>query len=122
MMLPRLLYFQKGVNPLASSRGTLNGPDWRDVATAMVEFQEMWNGVILIGITASMKGRLPNLSLTASMALPGNGNAAHAFSASASVSMLAGPSMDTDGALLYLLYELDKDLYRQIEGIQTQQK
>lgn len=103
---------------MASSRDTRNGPDWRDVAQA-AEYMEKTLGCVIV-----IRGVMRTLTKPASIVW-----IAEAYRelreigvvkpwASASVSMLTRGAGGTDAALLLLLYELDKDAYRQTNGVQ----
>ena len=101
---------------MASSRGTLNGPDWRDVAQAMAEYARMWEAMPEIRVSLAGTGKHSYLCLTGALTDAKSVNGVVVRSVSASVNLRTGPAMATDGALLHLLYLLDAALYAASEG------
>lgn len=103
---------------MASSRDTRNGPDWKDVASAAQGFERATGWWIRIRADLRLRGSQPHIVWIAEATelIPPRGVAPR--SASASVSMLTSGVGGTDAALLLLLYELDKDIYRQVTGLQ----
>jgi len=101
---------------LGSNRDTLNGPDWRDAASALLYLEELTGGKV--EVRADLRPTKGSASIVwvgdVWSALSEDGVRLHL--ASASVSMLTRGGGGTDAALLLLAYELDKDLYRRTEG------
>lgn len=102
---------------MASSRDTLNGPDWRDVAAAVDQFQEDWGGFVALTISLSGKGKFRTLTILATVSERPVSLADRQPSASASVNSKAFGAGDFSQALLSALYELDKEVYRQTVGV-----
>lgn len=105
------------VIPLASSRDTRNGPDWKDVARAFLDFQEQLGKGISVVLTVSGSQLSPQLHLIA-VASDGDrvlGAVGRCYSAS--VSMPSTGVGDLNAALLCLGYELDREAYRRGQGM-----
>jgi len=92
---------------LAASRGSSNGPDWKDVALAMAAFQEQEDCrlTIRIGLTYSPEG-VPDLILQAT-ALQDTSGLEVTTLASAHVTCLGTSRLGLEAALFRLLYALD---------------
>lgn len=103
---------------MASSRDTSSGPDWKDVVRALLYLEKTSDTSIRLGLRAGGTERNPVLLLVASAVSAEDISPGASIWASASVSMPGVGVGDTDAALLYLVYELDKDIYRQEQGIQ----
>lgn len=101
---------------MASSRVTLNGPDWRDVASAMDGYQKMWEVAAEIRVRVVGTGKHAYLCLIGELRNAKSVNGVVVPLASASVNLRTGPAMATDAALLHLLYMLDAALYAASEG------
>lgn len=103
--------------PLASSRDTSNGPDWRDVAQAFLYLEKLTGGKV--SLRAELRPTSPQDSIVwiADLWLENLVNGGPKHLGSASVSMLTRGGGGTDAALLLLAYELDKDIYRRSEGL-----
>jgi len=102
---------------LPSSRDTSNGPDWRDVAAAAKHFEQEWEAHIVVELQWRTVSSQPHIVWIASAIEMGKPKAEAALLGSASVSMLTRGAGGTDAALLLLLYELDKDIYRRTIGV-----
>lgn len=103
---------------MAVSRDTSNGPDWKDVTRALLHFEKELRASIKISLRAGGTEKSPILLMVASMLMENPVSGGPQLSASASVSMPGRGAGDIAAALHSLVYELDKDAYRQIEGIQ----
>lgn len=103
---------------MASSRDTSNGPDWKDVARAMLEFEGGEENILTVKIAASGTQNAPKLLLLAAKTGPAGAPLVPQLLGSASVHMPGSGAGDLCAALLSLLYELDKDEYRRTEGLQ----
>lgn len=101
---------------MASNRDTSNGPDWKDVAAAAYHFEEVWEARVEIVGKVSGATKQPTLYWTAVLIETDGKTGEVKRSDLASVSMLTRGGGDTNSALLLLLYELDKELYRRVEG------
>lgn len=106
---------------MASSRDSSNGPDWKDVASAAYHFESVWEGTVEIVGRVSGATRQPSLYWTAVLCRRNQETGEVERLDLASVSMLTRGSGDTNAALLLLLYELDKELYRRFEGFPPKQ-
>lgn len=102
---------------MASSRISLNTPDWMDVRTAIEALQETLEGRIVVTIQHTNAKSLRALSLTATLFKDAESALDQAVLASASAFIQGGGIGATDAALLSLLYDLDRDYYRREVGI-----
>ena len=108
---------------MASSRTSLNTPDWMDVATAIQALQYTLQGRIVIALQHTNAKSLNALSLTATLFRDDEKAMGPTVLASASAFVQGGGIGATDTALLSLLYDLDRDYYRRETGIdQTKAK
>ena len=97
---------------MASSRVTSNGPDWQDVAKTARELERELGVVITIECGLRLATSPAHIVWIARAYASEEKRAAAEHLASASVSMLTRGGGGTDSALLLLLYELDRDIYR----------
>lgn len=102
---------------MASSRDTSNGPDWKDVTRALLDFQRSWEHPITIRLVPSGTFKFPKLTMQACAWSEDPESPAATCLAYASVSMPGNGAGDLCAALLLLGYELDKDVYRREMGI-----
>lgn len=110
-------FTQKGATPLASNRDTSNGPDWRDVAAAAKHFAREWEAEVKIWAELRTCGSQPHIVWIAEARELGVKTQEAKCLGSASVSMLTRGAGGTDAVLLLLLYELDRDIYRNVIGV-----
>lgn len=82
------------------------------MARALEAFQAAWEVVPVISVVLKGTGKHSYLCWTAVLEGGECGTGEAPVLGWASVNMRTGPAMDTDAALLALLYELDKDVYR----------
>lgn len=108
---------QKGVIPLASSRDTQNGPDWKDVARAAQEYAQQWQGVVTLSLRPYGTGKHSKMTVIAQLWPEVAAIGVVPPLASASVNLPGNAAGDTDVALLLALYELDKEVYRREIGM-----
>jgi len=102
---------------LASSRDTQNGPDWKDVARALLDFERTLDCSISVTVKAAGSFRTPLLLMQAAAWGHATDSQEAKLLASASVSMPGAGAGDIAAALLLLGYELDKEAYRRQEGM-----
>lgn len=112
------LLHQKEVRPLALSRDSSNGPDWKDIASALIEIQESWGVTCTVRVNAVGRGKFAKLMLSAQALIPEAENGGVNLSGSASVILSAGGAGAMEQALFRLVHELDADLYRKDMGLQ----
>lgn len=104
---------------MAQSRGSSNGPDWKDVARAMLSFEESLSCTIRFTVRAGGTWKAPQLFMVATAEGTAGAPLAAKPLGSASVSMPGVGAGDLCAALLSLGYELDKDAYRKNEGLSS---
>ena len=101
---------------MASSRDTRNGPDWQDVAAAVVNYQNFTGVVFVVELTATAGAKSPDLIVTAH----GYEKATKALGVrplvSASVSCRAQGYVSLESAVMKALFDLDVALYR-VNGV-----
>lgn len=108
---------------MASSRTSLNTPDWMDVATAIEALQYTLQGRIVVTVQHTNARSLKALSLTATLYKDDPDGLGPTVLASSSAFVQGGGIGATDTALLSLLYDLDRDYYRRETGVdQTKAK
>ena len=95
----------------------MNGPDWRDVASAVAELSTDLNATIHLTITPTKLKSQPSLCLTAQAVLMGVLSGGVPLSVSVSKLMGTGAGSDLSGALLFLLYDLDSKCAAWIEDV-----
>lgn len=95
---------------MAVSRGSSNGPDWRDVITAVQELEEAESVAVEMCGIVEMGRNYPQWRWTAHCYRAGEDSVVRAPLASASVTCSATSHADTDAALLALVYALDFQL------------
>jgi len=92
---------------LASSRGTLNTPDWKDVAEALASFEEMDGLEIITVMRRATTGKTKDIRITVSAYRIGDYELGATALAFVSATCLATNRLTLDAALLALLYQLD---------------
>lgn len=98
---------KKGVLPLASSRDTLNGPDWQDVTQAIANY-ELWQGTqITLTLEARPGKKVGDLIVTATALGVAPSFGGQLPSASVSVSCRAAGYRELSATILKALYDLD---------------
>jgi len=102
---------------LASKQGTSNGPDWKDVTRAALEYMRDWNGVVTVSLRPYGTDKQPGMTVVAQLWADQKSVGAVAPLASASVSLSAYGASGTSAAALASLYELDKEVYRREMGV-----
>lgn len=102
---------------MASSRGTLNGPDWKDVVGAAQAFAQDWSGVVTLSLRPAGTLKNPILTIVAQLWADQRSVGVVRPLASASVSMPGSGVGDIHAAALSALYELDKEIYRREIGV-----
>ena len=115
-MVVRLLsvYRKVGV-PLASSRDTSNGPDWRDVAQAMLNYEHFNGCQIEVAVTALKGTKTPDLCVIARSLKDNEDGLGVIVLASASVRALQTQYRSMDAVILKCLYDLDVAMWSQVE-------
>lgn len=103
---------------MASSRVSLNTPDWKDAAVALLELERMAGGYVTVRIRVGGTQGRPTMHLTAELLADDPNQAVVRTLASAKISSPGAFVGGLETALLSLGYELDKDWYRRAEGIQ----
>lgn len=92
---------------MASSRGTSNGPDWRDIALAMEAFEAQEDCRLSITLCSAIdKNGCADLIMQAQALRDGEGLEVITL-ASASVTCSGTHPQTLDGALFRLMYALD---------------
>jgi len=102
---------------LASSRSSLNRPDWRDVAVALLELEKLSGGYVVVRLRCGGTQGRPTMHLAAELLADDPNQQVVRTLASASVHSPGSFVGGLETALLSLGYELDRDWYRRIEGI-----
>lgn len=97
---------------MASSRDTSNGPDWRDVARAALEFSNLWQGVVTIHLRPYGTQNAPKMTVVASLWADQKSVGVAKPLASASVNLPGTGGGDFDAVALLALYELDREVFR----------
>ena len=83
----------------------------------MLYLEKEFGGTIRVTMRVAGSQKEPLLLLLAALEGPQGANGGRRLLASASVSMPARGVGATDAALLSLMYELDKDVYRRTQGM-----
>jgi len=97
---------------LASSRDTRNGPDWRDVTQAIINYQGFWNARAEIVITA-VHGLKTGDLIVCARALRDNDNYPDpTVLASASVSAKGSSYVNLESVVMKALFDLDVAIYQ----------
>jgi len=92
---------------LASSRGTSNGPDWKDTAQAMLNYQH-FNGCHIEVVVTVVKGlKQPDLIVTARNLKDNEDGLGVQVLASASVRASQTQYLSLDAVISKCLYDLD---------------
>jgi hypothetical protein len=103
---------------LASSRDTSNRPDWTDVVRCMLTMHTGADQRVVMTLHPLGSPDRPRMSLNAQLVQDNDQETAPQVLGSASVFLPGNNFGDIETALLSLGYELDRDIYRRIEGIQ----
>lgn len=103
--------FKKEVRSLASSRGTSNGPDWRDVGSAQVSYQKFTGVLFVIELTASEGAKQPDLIVTAHAYEKGSRGMGARPLVSVSVSCRSQDYTHLESAVMKAMFDLDVALY-----------
>lgn len=102
--------YRKGWLPLASSRATSNGPDWRDLAEMIAAFEDQNSVRIEICFTRWTTGDMPDLSVVGkAWAREADRRVAKPL-AFQNVICRAEQLRTLEGLVTYLLYQLDFQL------------
>jgi hypothetical protein len=102
---------------LAQSRGTSNGPDWKDVTRAAQDYARIWDGEIKVLLRPGGSWKQPTLTMVAELWRVEAESGAPRLSASASVLLGGGGHSDIEMAALSVLYSLDQEVYRRESGV-----
>lgn len=97
---------------MASSRGTSNGPDWKDVGSALVNYQRFTGVVFVVELTASEGVKEPDLVVTAHAYEKGKRGLGARPLASASVSCRQQGYIGLESVVMKAMFDLDVALYR----------
>lgn len=98
---------------MGSSRGTSNGPDWKDVAGAIVNYSHFTGVVFVIDLTATEGAKQPDLVVTAHAYEKGKRGTGARPLASASVSCRQQGYTAVESAVMKAMFDLDVTLYAQ---------
>ena len=96
---------------MASSRISLNSPDWRDAATSVLAIGKMLGGRVDIRVKLGGSEGRPTITLIGEVLETDPDHQVLRCLASASVRVDTTTGMDLPTALLSLSYELDRDAY-----------
>jgi len=102
---------------LAQSRGTSNGPDWKDVTRAAQDYARIWDGEIKVLLRPGGSWKQPTLTMVAELWRIEGESGVPRLSASASVLLGGGGHSDIEMAALSVLYSLDQEVYRRESGV-----
>lgn len=102
---------------MASSRISLNTPDGKDVASAALALGKDVDGVVVVTLRFGGTGGRPSVAAEANMLLQDIDQRVLRLLGSASARLTGSELMALPAALLSLLYELDRDIYRRSEGL-----
>lgn len=92
---------------MASSRNTLNGPDWEDVARAMLAFEDAEHCRVVLTINSGGDASAPDLVLQA-QALGDAGSALEVITLASVSAKCSGTRLKSlEAALFQLMYALD---------------
>jgi len=97
---------------LASSRDTSNGPDWQDVAQAILNYQSFWQGRAELVLSAVAGPKTGDLVIVARVLSGEVEGPAPSIWASASVSCRREGYKGLESAIMKALFDLDIALYR----------
>lgn len=92
---------------MASSRGTSNGPDWKDIASALFAFEYQEKCQVRISIEAAGTPEEPDLSIQAIAVQVEKSGLEVSTLASANVTCSATCLVSLEAQLFRLLYALD---------------
>lgn len=98
------------MQPLASSRGTSNGPDWKDVTQALVGYEHFWQSKIILSIQLSGESGVKVLMLEGKVTPREEGESARFKSVYLSVLMRGLNATTLSAAFLNLLHRLDREV------------
>jgi hypothetical protein len=116
-----LLIEWKGVQPLGSSRGTSNGPDWQDIAEMIAAFEEQNHVSIEVSLSRWTTGDMPDLSVVGKAWEKGADRRVAKPLAFKNVICRAERVRTLEGVVTFLLYQMDF-LLAEHEWDATQQK
>jgi hypothetical protein len=116
-----LLIEWKGVQPLGSSRGTSNGPDWQDIAEMIAAFEEQNHVSIELSLSRWKTGDMPDLSVVGKAWEKGADRRVAKPLAFKNVICRAERVRTLEGVVTFLLYQMDF-LLAEHEWDATQQK
>jgi hypothetical protein len=97
---------------LASSRDTRNGPDWRDVAQAILNYQGFWCARCEIVVTAEHGTKTGDLIVTARALKDSDTAPGPVVLASASVSARSQNYVSLESVVMKALFDCDVAMYR----------
>lgn len=102
---------------MASSRSTLNAPDWKDVTAAAQFMASGLEGVITLSLRPAGSSKRPSMTVVAQLWREQREIGAVKPLASASVLLTMERGGALEAACLSALYELDKEMYRRTIGV-----
>jgi len=102
---------------LASSRGTQNGPDWKDVVVFLLELERDAQCKVEVTLTPTGTPGRPGLDLLAQALAVDTDQQVVRVLGSARLHMPGNSFGGLSAALYSLGHELDKDVYRRSEGL-----
>lgn len=102
---------------MASKQGTSNGPDWRDVWAFMEELERELGGLVTVTVQRSNVLGSQSIYLAAKWEAHEPVAVGVPLWASVSATFPGNGVRGFEAALLSLVYDLDKELYRRIEGM-----
>lgn len=102
------------------SRDTSNGPDWKDITRVAHELAELWGCRVEVKLRPLGSPRRPELLVMAEAWRQDHVNGEVTRLGCSSVSMQSGRCGSLAAAAFVALYELDRDIYRQTEGVQPE--
>lgn len=98
---------------MASSRGTSNGPDWKDVASAVVNYQHFTGVEFVVELTSATGEKQPDLIATAHAYEKGTRALGRRPLVSSSVSCRSQNYLSLESVVMKALFDLDVALYRE---------
>lgn len=102
---------------MASSRISLNTPDGKDVASAALALGKDVEGVVVVTLRFGGTEGRPTVTAEANMLAQDIDQRVLRLLGSASARLTGNELMALPAALLSLLYDLDRDIYRRSEGL-----
>ena len=95
---------------MASSRGTSNGPDWKDVTQALVNYERFWGCQITLSIHLDGSNDVRVMMLEARADPTNNSNSGLLHSVLVSASMRSLNAVTLSAAILNVLHKLDREV------------